>query len=201
MLEEVVVIRILNSTTTTHSKVSSRGIIVGLISFLIQFLNYILMLDSVVREIVIIICRVYVVCLLSTSAGSYGPWAWYLNLLLTILLRLLSIQANCIVLYFFNRYLSQDLGFELPSLISNGLCLVSLSLNLSCLAWRINLKPFILKDIISCWSFICIRVQHPWKNIYKGVCHALIVKYKLTPLNSSIKLLICLASKWKTAIH
>ena len=201
VLEEVVVIRILNSTTTTHTKVSSRGIIVGLISFLIQFLNYILMLDSVVREIVIIICRVYVVCLLSTSARSYGSWAWYLNLLLTILLRLLSIQANCIVLYFFNRYLSQDLGFELPSLISNGLCLVSLSLNLSCLAWRINLKPFILKNIISCWSIVCIRVQHPWKNIYKGVCHALIVKYKLTPLNSSIKLLICLASKWKTAIH
>jgi hypothetical protein len=72
VLEEVVVIRILNSTTTTHTKVSSRGIIVGLISFLIQFFNYILMLDSVVREIVIIICRVYVVCLLSTSARSYG---------------------------------------------------------------------------------------------------------------------------------
>lgn len=200
VLKEVIVIRILDSSTTTHAKVCSWGIIVSLISFLIQFLNYILMLNSIVRE-VIIICRVYMVCLLGTSPGSNGAWAWYLNLLLAILLRLLSIQANCIILYFFYRNLSQDLSFELSSLISNWLCLISLSLYLSCLAWWINLKPFILKDIISCWPIVCICVQHSRKNVYKGICHALIVKNKRAPLNSSVELLICLTSKWKTTIH
>jgi hypothetical protein len=90
VLEEVIIIWILNCPAATHSKVCSWSIIIGLISFLIQFLNYILMLNSIVRE-VIIICRIYMVCLLGTSSGSDGAWARYLDLLLAILIRLLTI--------------------------------------------------------------------------------------------------------------
>ena len=90
VLEEVIVIWILNCPSTTHSEVCSWSIIIRLISFLIQFLNYILMLNPIVRE-VIIICRIYMVCLLGTSSGSNCACPRYLDLLLAILFSLLSI--------------------------------------------------------------------------------------------------------------